>query len=621
MTGFVAVWGDTAGELDLEAVRRTTQPDGPLLQLVHADSEIVLLATTDLPSAYSGGVFAMGDISLADPEACTKTLWEQRSLGINALLRTYHQHGSLAAGFAEDYNFVLWDAERRTLLAGRDGLGVRPIYYSEFAHSTIVASEIRFILGVGGSQRIDDQSVARFVGGLPPQSERTYLADILRLAPGVRFRKECAASAVLTACEPPITPPQPWAGADPVASFRQIFNAAVKERLARPDQVTALLSGGLDSSSIAVTAADICRSVGQASPETVSQVFDESPQWSEREFIATVKEFRKLRGYYVDGGAADPLADIGSHFAEHGAIFSAPGLAIGRNLYAFSAAVGRCVLLDGHGGDEVVSYGWERLHSLARQGCWSVLWSELNAVATGSGDRRLVLWILYWMKYGPARRWVSLAVRLRRALGGKPKREGVGPGGGFVAPHWAERLGNHSAASGVAVDGLKESARLHYATVTEPQQAMALETLHAAASASGVAPRYPFWDRDLLALCLSLPEEVKLRGGLSRWVMRQAIDLPPLVRNRPGKLDFTPHLAMGLLNGRGAWLEHLIARHDARVWFYADRATTQRAFRDLRHRRAKTSAYTAQALWRVAVLSLWLDDRASRGFSPPSIEA
>ena len=614
MTGFVAVVGPHRGE-DLLFEAREPVAGGSRLAIVHQEPGATLLATEDLPTLKMDGYAAVGDISLADPDAMHRTLWEQRTLGLEALAKGYSTAEQIAGGFAEDYHFMLWDVHKKILLAGRDGLGVRPLFYAEAGERFIVASAMRLILMAGGFEALDSQSVARYVAGRFPLAERTYFQGSSRLAAGARLTKRAGEKVQLSACEAPIGLPTPWPGHDPVGAFREAFTRAVGYRLALPDETCALLSGGLDSSSIAVVAAELCRERELSPPETLSLVFDATPQWSERAYIADVRDAAGLRGLFVEGRVDRPLERIASYLEAHGGPFLAPGLSTGGRLYDLSAKQGCSVLLDGHGGDEVVSYGWGRLHSSAAAGRWKALWSMLRGIAP-KGRERGSLFILYWMKYGPARRSISRAIRLKRAIARRVSRIKETPKPlRFVAAAWRSNLGEDPAPPELPDPGLSIEASHHYATVTSPQQAQALETLHAAASAVGITPRYPFWDRHLLALCLSLPEAAKLSDrGLARWVLRQAVNLPPSVRDREDKLDFSPHLALGLVEGEGAWLEELIEkRKDAPVWRFACRLQASHALRTLKRRREAAPGDIVQTLWRLSVLSIWLDGRATRG--------
>ena len=621
MTGFVAIQGGIQHLRALDRLVARIQPDGSRLQVVFSDNGLAIYCTGDLPSLDNGRIVAVGEVSLADPTAMTRTLDQQRRLGLAALVSAYDDKLGVPAGFAEDYNFLIWDRELKRLISGRDGLGVRPLFYASSETHLIVGSAIRFVIGAGSSEAIDPGSLVRFIAGRPARTVHTCILGVMRLPPGARLSKTDAAPVLVTACEPPLPPPKPWPGGDPVEAFAQAFSAAVCKRLARSEETTSFLSGGLDSSSIAIVATDACRSRNLPPPSMLSLVFDKLPQWSERPYIEAVLQARGLTGRFVEASRVDPLSGVSAQLAEQGGPFAAPGLSLGRRLYTEAAQAGGAVLLDGHGGDEVVSYGWGRLHTLARDQTWAALWTMIKGVARGSDDKPALLFSLYWLKHGPGRRWMSRAVRLRRKLSrGRPQAALSDAGLRLVSPSWRGQITSDPTSLHSPVDSGSSEAGLHYATLTSETQAMALETLHATASAAGVAARYPFWDRELIALCLSLPEEAKLDSeGLARWVLRQAVDLPPMVKQRWDKLDFSPHVALGLLQHNLKWLEDLVERRsDAPIWGYAHRPAVRAALRELVRRREKTSGSITQSLWRVAVATIWLDERAARGLYDPA---
>ena len=44
------------------------------------------------------------------------------------------------------FAFVFWDKQKKSIFLARDGLGVKPIYYTEFNSSFAFASEIKALL-------------------------------------------------------------------------------------------------------------------------------------------------------------------------------------------------------------------------------------------------------------------------------------------------------------------------------------------------------------------------------------------------------------------------------------------------------------------------------------------
>ena len=141
-----------------------------------------------------------------------------------------------------------------------------------------------------------------------------------------------------------------------------------------------------------------------------------------------------------------------------------------------------------------------------------------------------------------------------------------------------------------------------------------LEVLHRAASARGVEARYPFLDRELVELTLSLPDEAKLVGGWTRAPLRAAMRgiLPETVRLRRDKVDFKPVLLSAMLDAGRATLDRVLGAEADRISRYVD-VDVMRAIRvQIEQAGAKADLADVVMLWRVAWLSLWLNAQHGR---------
>lgn len=157
-----------------------------------------------------------------------------------------------------DYSFALWDHRERTLFCARDALGVRPLYWAETGRTFVcsnVLDEIRADRRV--SRRLHEPAIVSFLRfGHNVDTSTTSFAGIRRLPPGHQLVVRADSSA--------ITPLRYWSFPVPEAlrlghddqyieRFRDVLGAAVRDRL-RTDRAAILLSGGLDSTSLAATA-------------------------------------------------------------------------------------------------------------------------------------------------------------------------------------------------------------------------------------------------------------------------------------------------------------------------------------------------------------------------------
>ena len=174
------------------------------------------------------------------------------------LLALYTEHGpAMLDRLNGMFAFAIWDAESGTLFAARDRLGVKPFYYRIEPDALYFASEHKAILAAGFSPVFDpdvweELLCFRFVSG-----ERTCLTGIKRLLPGhcltysggrmVTRRWWHYADRVRTHREAPPADAARW--------FRETFDSAVALRRISDVPVGVLLSGGLDSGSVAASLA------------------------------------------------------------------------------------------------------------------------------------------------------------------------------------------------------------------------------------------------------------------------------------------------------------------------------------------------------------------------------
>jgi ABC-type uncharacterized transport system ATPase subunit len=134
----------------------------------------------------------------------------------------------------------------------------------------------------------------------------------------------------------------------------------------------------------------------------------------------------------------------------------------------------------------------------------------------------------------------------------------------------------------VVKDLLKERAVAGMAVLLSTHQlSVAEEMADRAAAAFGVEPRYPFFDRRLMELCLALPADQKLRDGWSRVVMRRAMDglLPDEVRWRASKANLSPNFRRNLLAKDRNLLAEFILEQPSVLEDYVDISELRRAYR------------------------------------------
>jgi asparagine synthase (glutamine-hydrolysing) len=462
-----------------------------------------------------------------------------------------------------DFAFAVWDARQQTLFCARDHFGVRPLYYHLSDRTFVFATEIRALFCLREVPRgLNEEKVADYLADTFEDKRATFYQDILRLPPGHSLTISRQGTylrsywALDASREVRLDSDDEYADA-----LREIFTEAVKCRLRSAKRVGLLLSGGLDSSSIACVARNLLARDSRTALPTFSAVFDETPECDERCYIETVLAGDGFEPHYVSADQLGPFAHLESILQQKQEPPIGPNLYMLWEMRSAAKRQGVGILLDGIDGDGTVSHGYGYLGELGHARRWLALASELRALNRRLGTSYLRSLRTYGRRYAlnpllsrfrvfAGGRWLA-----QTALGGPVKRANSGEAPGWCAhlnPEFARRLNlaeRRRAGQGLAASAARSEREWHEHVVTQGGQSSLLEECADSAAAFSLEPRHPFWDKRLVEFCLALPPEQKLHHGWSRLVMRRAMEgiLPPQIQWRGGKTDLAPALRHSLV--------------------------------------------------------------------------
>ena len=185
------------------------------------------------------------------------------------ILHAYERWGEACPShLTGDFAFVLWDDERHLLLAARDAIGIRPLYYHHDRRALRCASEM-LALFAGGEvdKRPHRPSLALWLNGGYSERDQTLYDRVFSLPAGHALVARDGAVDVRRYWWP-----DPWrqiryaTDAEYADHFGAVFREAVRCRLRARGPVAVVVSGGLDSSSIACEA-DRLRRAGLAASD------------------------------------------------------------------------------------------------------------------------------------------------------------------------------------------------------------------------------------------------------------------------------------------------------------------------------------------------------------------
>ena len=520
------------------------------------------------------------------------------------LLASYAQWGRRCVDrLVGMYAFCIIDRRTSTMFVARDRLGIKPLYVVSHPRGVLFASELKAIRrsGLWGG----GLNTARFAQFLSfgrteevPDDADTYLDGVQQILPG----HSCTLRFDGTRTDERYwSPPhhEEDAGPDVVPRFLALFDDAMKLHMRSDVPVGVMLSGGMDSVSIACTMARLADTSGTGQALHAfcytSEDFDESRQLED-----TIAQIGATMHRVATVEADSFWSRLREAIWYHDEPVHSPSVLMGFELYRLAAANGIRVVLSGQGADETIG-GYHYLfdHMLvteALRGRLPTLLAQAKFVAESSGrSERDVL--MRCARMVRAHLMSSLA-SYRSASAGRRLLEGRGRA--FLAPELralaapAPDLPPGQTLSVALERAIRQTPLPHYLRA-EDRNSMA----------HSVESRVPFLDHRLVEHALKLPARWKMSDGWNKRVLREAMAgrIPDSVRLRRQKFGF-PTSSKRWFAGPLADGMRDIVRGGAAMrsgWF--DQVAVERELE--RHVRGETDA--SNLLFNVAQLDSWLE--------------
>jgi asparagine synthase (glutamine-hydrolysing) len=441
--------------------------------------------------------------------------------------------------------FLIHDRRRGVLFGARDRFGIKPLYRYRNAAVFCAASEIKAIRASGTYRdAIDWERASNFLHrGALDEGEETLYTGICQVPPGTAF--EADRGGRVTEWRYWSLDAVPLADVrDPIGSFRDLFEESVRLRMRSDVPVGVCLSGGLDSGSIICAAARERRRVNHAAGGAdggadgpslqafcyMSPEFDESPYIDDL-LAATGAEIKRLETGPEE--LWERLPDVLAYHDEP--VYSMTAL-VGFELMRLASRHGIRVVLNGQGADETAagyfSYFRNYWRELVAEGRLGRAWREIGGYAV-THEASFVRLLLATVE--DAVRWRLSALPSYRQIAVRRRRRALEQDPWF-RPDLTARSSPESAAERRESD-LAAALKHSVARASLP---LYLRVEDRNSMAHSVEARLPFLDYRLVALLFNLEAEWKLRGGLNKFVLREAMRgrIPESVRGRKDKMGF-----------------------------------------------------------------------------------
>ena len=173
---------------------------------------------------------------------------------VEVLVHAYEEYGE---GFLTRvrgmFALALWDGRRRMLLAARDRAGEKPLYYTVTPHGLLLASEIKALLSRPEVQRqLDHEALDQFLTYEYIIAPRTIFKGIHKLPPAHYLVYRHGVVTTTRYWDAADVPERPWTDEEAAGALRETLGRAVRSQMMADVPIGIFLSGGVDSSAVAV---------------------------------------------------------------------------------------------------------------------------------------------------------------------------------------------------------------------------------------------------------------------------------------------------------------------------------------------------------------------------------
>jgi asparagine synthase (glutamine-hydrolysing) len=420
--------------------------------------------------------------------------------------------------------FALFDKFKNHIFCSRDRFGVKPFYYTEINSRFIFGSEIKQLLPFQSSIKANLPILMDYlIPDYEDHTNETFFENIYKLEQSHNLIYDLEGNTYKIMPYYEIKIDNSLADLEEKESimvFTNLLTDSIQLRLRSDVKVGTCLSGGVDSSAVAIIASTIYNqnSVQKFSAFTAKSI---EKATDESQFAKKVVEKADLDWHITEPTYEDFISEIDTVIRIQEEPFGSPSIFMQYKVFSKALENNCIVMLDGQGGDETL-LGYERYYpsyllSLPKH-------KVLNNFIFSSKNSRLSKsqLLFYWIYFtSPSIRASFLRYRFR-----------------FIKRKMFDLISKKA---------LIESS-LSYSDIINLQKVeiKSLQLPHLLkyedrnSMAHSIESRLPFLDYRMVEVSLSLNNNFKIRDGWTKYILRKAIDpiVPKEVAWRKSKLGF-----------------------------------------------------------------------------------
>ena len=423
-----------------------------------------------------------------------------------------------------DFAFAIWDEKKQELFCARDFIGVKPLYYTVENNIFFFTNDLKALSKLLKNQSIDEDAIANYIANdLLTDHERTFFKQIKKLPSAHTLTVRKRSFSFRKYWSPrKIAQSRFTSFDDAAAALRKLLERCIDDRIRSDYRLSAHLSGGLDSSSIASLTARKLKQKGAKKPllsfnwlhPEMEEIAKEHYEWNNSLEIA---EKEGIELHFVDLKSDEMLSLMKNRFILYDSTRLWYEYPIRRAVRDSRSRV----ILSGFGGDDfITNHGHPYLTDLLLHGKFDILFSELNTLVQKHPNRkvRALLRILYFKFFVPAMPSTWYCTFPKISCLRSVDESFIQPGlRAKVRAAYKKR--NYVFERYNTLTIRKDLLRSFYEGHIQGR----LESWHNAALAHRLEYRYPLLDRRIVEFALRLPAEYFVHQATRRYLYRRAV--------------------------------------------------------------------------------------------------
>ena len=516
---------DEAGRSPLDGLLAFGHRRLSIIDLSETGHQPMCNETGEIWITYNGEIYNY--LELSEELTGKGHLFKSRT-DTEVILHAYEEWGlNCLNRFNGMWAFALWDGRRQRLFCSRDRLGIKPLYYLFNGQKFVMASEIKALLQDPAIEREPNHNriYDYLEHGYLDHTEETCFKNIYQLKGSHYMTLDLRGTKDLHLNIQrywDVDRKEPGEGTPFKERFFELFEDSIRLHMRSDVPVGTCLSGGLDSSSIVMTAKKF---ISSNSHKTFSSCFEDK-RYDEREFIDAVSKIAGTEPHFIFPRAEDLFKEMESLIWHQDEPFGSTSIYAQWNVFKVTKLNHVKVVLDGQGGDELLAgyhnYFGAYLGELLGTFRLQQFFQEFQRI------KDLYRYSHFWLFQYLVRSMVSLqTVKALRTLTGRKvkwlKRNGTleEP---LIFPKKFRNLLFNSLYQSLMY--LTLPGYLHY----EDRNSMA----------HSIEARVPFLDYRLVEFVFSLPMDQLIKDGMTKRILREAMSgvLPEAVRTRMDKMGY-----------------------------------------------------------------------------------